>query len=427
MFFRFTRAVERKLAAGFYGLGRRVATRPCATLAAAVIFFGIFIVGWITSFEFESDGAKLYAPPDSRAQDIKAYIEANYRQPERMMYLLYVPAGQSILTTARLQAVRRLYTATYESGSFQATCSRASPSAPCDAISVGSLFGSPLPSAYDALLALSEPARLARLTSIEQSLGGAPALSTLLGGVVRAANGTILSARALKITYAVYESTPDATFKTFINAPTPAGLDFVVTRRTDRSVSFEVESAVSGDIVLVAVGLFLMIAFTLLALGKLSKIRSRGLLGLAAVFNVILSMVSGFGACLLLGIKYATINNMLIFLLAGIGVDDAFILVGAVDDVRRAAQVRGIRLSPTERVARALRTAGITITTTSLTDLLAFALGSISPIPAISIFCSYACVAIAFDWVLQITFFVACIALDERRAGHAEKPVGSAV
>lgn len=62
-----------------------------------------------------------------------------------------------------------------------------------------------------------------------------------------------------------------------------------------------------------------------------------------------------------------------------------------------------------------METGGVSITVTSLTNLAAFALGSITSISAIRWFCQYAAIAVAADYVLQITFFLACFVLTERR------------
>ena len=59
--------------------------------------------------------------------------------------------------------------------------------------------------------------------------------------------------------------------------------------------------------------------------------------------------------------------------------------------------------------------AGVSITVTSITDLFAFILGSASQLPALSTFCVFAAVGIAADFLLQISFFAAFMALDSMR------------
>ena len=59
--------------------------------------------------------------------------------------------------------------------------------------------------------------------------------------------------------------------------------------------------------------------------------------------------------------------------------------------------------------------AGVSISITSITDILAFALGCSSRLPALATFCAFAAVGILADYLLQISFFVGCMALDARR------------
>jgi hypothetical protein len=67
------------------------------------------------------------------------------------------------------------------------------------------------------------------------------------------------------------------------------------------------------------------------------------------------------------------------------------------------------------KLAKALGRCALSITYTTLTDVAAFGLGCLGTIPAVRYFCAYAAVAVAFDFVYQVTFFLAVFAIDERR------------
>jgi len=57
---------------------------------------------------------------------------------------------------------------------------------------------------------------------------------------------------------------------------------------------------------------------------------------------------------------------------------------------------------------------------TSMTDVFAFLIGSNTSLPALRYFCIYAAVGILFDFLYQITWFVAWLTIDEwRRSGEA--------
>ena len=64
---------------------------------------------------------------------------------------------------------------------------------------------------------------------------------------------------------------------------------------------------------------------------------------------------------------------------------------------------------------------GLSITLTTTTTMVAFALGSISSIPAIRWLCIYGLVTIGVDFVYQITYFVAWLVLDEQRVQARRK------
>jgi len=93
------------------------------------------------------------------------------------------------------------------------------------------------------------------------------------------------------------------------------------------------------------------------------------------------------------------------FVLIGIGVDDMFVLITALEG-------ESSDLPVAERMGRTMGRAGVSITITSLTDLFAFILGSTSALPALSDFCAFAAVGITADFLLQISFFAGWMALD---------------
>jgi Niemann-Pick C1 protein len=88
--------------------------------------------------------------------------------------------------------------------------------------------------------------------------------------------------------------------------------------------------------------------------------------------------------------------------------DDAFIIMGSY-----------VRMDPKkdviERIDETVNEIGLSIFLTSLTSAIAFALGCTSSIPAVFWLCQYCFPTIIIVFVYQMTFFVACIAIDERR------------
>ena len=96
------------------------------------------------------------------------------------------------------------------------------------------------------------------------------------------------------------------------------------------------------------------------------------------------------------------------FIILGIGLDDAFILMGSFGRTDHTKD-------PEDRIAAAIDDIGLSVVLTTSTSALAFGLGCISSIPAVFCLCYYTFPTIIIVLIYQLTFFVACIVLDERR------------
>ena len=55
--------------------------------------------------------------------------------------------------------------------------------------------------------------------------------------------------------------------------------------------------------------------------------------------------------------------------------------------------------------------AAVSVTVTSITNILSFFAGAITPFPCVRIFCIYTGIAVMFIYVWQLTFFGACLAI----------------
>lgn len=191
---------------------------------------------------------------------------------------------------------------------------------------------------------------------------------------------------------------------------------FTVYASASRSFGDVLDSAVSRDLVLVAGALAIMAAYLALNLGGLChRVRSRSGLAIGCLFTIVCSAFAGYGLGMLAGGVYTPIHSVLPFVIIGVGVDDSFVIVSAVDQTDEA-------LSVPERLAEALSRAGASLVVTSLTSFAAFALSTASALPALSSLCMYASFCVMSLLVLQVTMFAAFVALDMRRvaARHSD-------
>jgi len=91
-----------------------------------------------------------------------------------------------------------------------------------------------------------------------------------------------------------------------------------------------------------------------------------------------------------------------------IGVDDAFVMLSVWRQTDLGWSAR-------RRLAQTFSDAAASIAVTSLTDVMAFALGALSVFPAVRVFCAFSACTLALMFVFQLTFFGACLALMGRR------------
>ncbi|XP_015605307.1 patched domain-containing protein 3 [Cephus cinctus] len=139
-------------------------------------------------------------------------------------------------------------------------------------------------------------------------------------------------------------------------------------------------------------------------------VRSKPWLGLLGNISAAMATVSAFGMCMYIGIDFIGINLAAPFLMIGIGIDDTFVML--------AAWRRTNILSPVpERMAATLSEAAVSITITSLTDMISFFIGIMSPFPSVQIFCIYSGFAVVFTFLFHLSFFSGCVAI----SGYCEQ------
>eukprot|EP00501_MAST-03F_sp_TOSAG23-6_P000487 GSMAST32.ASY1.ANO1.501.1 assembled CDS len=164
-----------------------------------------------------------------------------------------------------------------------------------------------------------------------------------------------------------------------------------------RSIDDELARGVSLDIHLFVAAIIIMVIFAQINLGKVcEKINGRVALASSSVFMVTLAMLAGYGTSMILQVPFTQLTAILPFVLIAIGVDDSFQPVE-------------------ERIKKAYHRCGMSITMTSLTDVVAFFLGMTTTLPAIRYFCVYAAFSIVYIYVFHLVCFPAMIAIDESR------------
>jgi len=183
------------------------------------------------------------------------------------------------------------------------------------------------------------------------------------------------------------------------------------------SWSEEFGRAIEQDSNSLTIAFIIIIVYLFLTLGRRDKVDCMMGLSMTAVISIGMALAASWGLASAFGEFYSPLHGIIPFLLVGLGVDDAFILV---THYQQALEKGDKGTGYEEAIEMAMRTGGMSILITSLTDFLAFAIGSTTNIPALSSFCVYAGLGVVFDFFFQVTFFMACLTLDARRA-HAKR------
>lgn len=215
----------------------------------------------------------------------------------------------------------------------------------------------------------------------------------------------------------------------------------------ERSISDELAIVNSQNVWVVAVSYAVMLLYIVFSLGKFpNPIAMRASLGLQGIFIVGLSVTTALGICSLAGMHITMIVEEVVpFLILAIGVDNMFILSRAFDrrwwgpvgrrarELQVAASRRGKHdlarslakaagpssvtcgVDAETAISEALAEVGPTITAAAVCEITAFVVGVTLNIPALVQFCTVASIAVAVDYFLQTTWFVASLSLDAAR------------
>lgn len=172
-------------------------------------------------------------------------------------------------------------------------------------------------------------------------------------------------------------------------------------------------------------------------LPTLLSVNSKFMLGLFGIIIVLVAVSSSVGLFSMLGVRVTLIIAEVIpFLVLAVGVDNVFILVNELNrqnalhgpgykpsQSQAAAYANSVdeemdtpvHLPVEERIARTLGRMGPSILLSSTTEVVAFGLGALVPMPAVRNFALYAAGSVLLGALLQMTVFVSAMALDLRR------------
>jgi Niemann-Pick C1 protein len=406
----------------------------------------------------ETETFELWVPRNSVAYKNYKHVSSNFISSDRGVVMLYqANDGGNVLredvllelleinnnlTTVLVGDAEEADGGEADGGvGFQTFCSRAAAELPCQYSNVLGVFN------YDENT-LKGAAAANQLLPAIQALESVVPLATALGGVERDPDtNALLSAKIIRVVWphARYNTTDPRYYVAStreetdiedavrvwelsvlekyywdyndddINPDRLSTIDLIVERSVDDEI---------GRLIAVDLQLFIMSIFAIVVILAISfavppkKIcgNSRIAVGFASFFVVLLSVIFSFGFMGMAGISANSICFMLLFIVAGVGVDDCIVVENFYAHAIDQGKPIGGRMSV------ALERGGLSVFLTSASSILAFASGCLADMPGVYMFC--ACGALTFTWVfvLSVTFFPAMLVIDERRIarGRAE-------
>lgn len=244
-------------------------------------------------------------------------------------------------------------------------------------------------------------------------------LDQTLGGVKTNADGLVVFVTALKINFYLrqdlhasnalasnWEQKFIDTFQSFVSS---AGNQNVsIAFANSDSLGKELDANTGGDVSYFSLTFTLMITYASFVAAGGNCVSNTGHLGRAGVIASGLSILGAFGLGSALHVEFVNIVGVMPFLIIGIGVDDMFILMSGLASAP-------LGKSTEDRVGTTMQSSGVAITITSLTNVTAFAVGVLSSFQSVRNFCFYSGLAVLLCYVNQMTFFLGCMSIHERR------------
>nr|XP_002739466.1 PREDICTED: protein patched homolog 1-like [Saccoglossus kowalevskii] len=181
---------------------------------------------------------------------------------------------------------------------------------------------------------------------------------------------------------------------------------------TQTSLREETGNTISSDVPLLSAGYMLILLYAIVMIGRFTMVEHKIYVGLGGIICAGLAILVSIGLSSAMGFFYGPVHTILPFLLLGIGVDDMFVVVQALNNLSPEVKQHG---STSEKIGQTLKHAGVSVTVTSITDFLAFGIGATTILPALRSFCFFCAIGILFLFLFSITIFAAMLAIDLNR------------
>ena len=428
----------------FSYLGQACARFPLITIGISVIVVFVLSIGW-ANFAIEKSPERLWVSPSSQAAQEKAFFDSNfgpfYRAEQAFLVNDTDASGPGpVLSYDTLSwwfdvesRISRMVSP--EGISLSNVCFNPTGDA-CVVQSLTGYFGGDFANVNpgewqeDLRNCAEHPGEC--LPDFKQPLSK----DMVLGGFQ--GSGNVLDAEALIVTWVVNNHAEgsvdeilamdwEKSFKDHMqyaqHEARKRGLRLSFT--TERSLEEELNASANTDAKIVVISYIIMFIYASLALGSVTlsfssimknpanaMVQSKFTLGVIGIVIVLMSVSASVGLFSAAGIKVTLIIAEVIpFLVLAVGVDNIFLIVHEFERVNVSHPDEDVE----SRIGKALGRMGPSILLSASTETIAFALGAFVGMPAVRNFAVYAAGAVLVNALLQVTMFVAVLALNQRR------------
>lgn len=432
----------------FASLGRACTKYPALTIGISSIIVILMSLGWLR-FTVETDPVRLWVAPNSDAAREKAFFDNNFGPFYRAQQAFLVNDTKSdgpspVLSYDTLrwwfdveERVKRLKSVHFDGVTFDDVCFKPTGEG-CVVQSVSGYFANQYGLPRDTWRehieqCANQPVDPECLPEFSQPLKK----EMVLGGYEK--TGNVLDSQAMVVTWVVnnhqedseeikyaedWENSLKSLMRIVQQEAKERGLR--LSYSTEVSLEQELNKSSNTDAKIVVISYIAMFIYASIALGGASFlvadvlqdpkwifVDSKFTLGVAGIVIVLMSVSAAVGLFSAMNIKVTLIIAEVIpFLVLAIGVDNIFLICHEFEKVNAA-------FGPSEpiesRVGKALGRMGPSILLSALTEFIAFALGAAVAMPAVRNFAIYAAGAVVINAILQVTMFVAVLALNQKR------------
>merc|ERR1740124_204042 len=388
----------------------------------------LLLVGFNTNFKLVTNNRDLFTPFGSLSENHQGWIEnqTDFADVANVSYFSVHSGGKNVLSVEGVSRVFKILSDIKALKSYSQIC-RSDKDNACKIGSVTNFWSSD-PSAFMAKIPIYDDEEVIRVMSSKAYPNGALVHRQSIFGnsepFIRfdrkdySDEDTLLQTAEMYQSGISYPNGPEinefekefsdlmsSLRKEWKNDGSEWRLEYLV---LNTSVELEMKRAIDADSSLLVLAFGMMFLLCALYFAKRDLVQSQSMLGIGAVLSVLLSSMAVFGFLFCVGVPFTAMTQILPFILAGIGLDDAFIITSAFSRTDPNMEVAN-------RVSKAIDEIGISIFLSTTTTFLAFMLSSISKVPAMRWFCFYAAPCVIVDFLFQISFFISYLVYDQRR------------